>query len=67
MSLLCMLVGHKTQEGVHSGAEYMRWISWSVIDGVGRDHRGLESKCSRCGECYVAGKVHMPKPYEEQR
>lgn len=60
MSLFCRLFGHKPQEGVWSGAEYMRWGNWGAIDGIGRDHRSLEAKCARCEKRYTAGKVHMP-------
>jgi hypothetical protein len=60
MNLFCHLFGHKPQEGVYSGAEYMRWGSWGTVDGIGRDHRSLEAKCARCEKRYTAGKIHMP-------
>lgn len=64
MSVLCKFFGHKPQEGVGSGAEYMRWGNWGAVDGIGRHHHSLEARCARCNEWYSAGKVHMPPEQE---
>lgn len=60
MSLFCKLFGHKPQQDVWSGAEYMRWGNWGTIDGIGREHRSLTARCARCNQHYNAGKVHLP-------
>lgn len=60
MSILCAIFGHKPQEHVHSGAEYMRVMA-SGIDGIGRRHAWLYAECQRCGKEYSAGKCHIPK------
>lgn len=60
MNILCRIFGHKTNEGIYSGAEYMR-ITWRSTDGIGREHAGLMAKCPRCGQQYGAGSVHLPR------
>lgn len=64
MSLLCRLVGHKTQEGVYSGAEYMRARPGST-DHIGREHWYLYAECRRCEAEYLAGKIHGPLKIQE--
>lgn len=60
MSILCILFGHKSREGDHSGGEYMR-VRIGPTDGIGRIHCSLEADCPRCGVKYIAGQIHLPK------
>ena len=63
MSILCDLFGHKSNEGIHSGAEYMR-IRGVQVDGLNRQHAWLQARCPRCGQWYDSGKLHLPMPGE---
>jgi hypothetical protein len=63
MNILCALFGHKSNEQVYSGAEYMT-IRYVQVDGLNRHHACLFVKCPRCGEQYRAGMLHLPKPGE---
>lgn len=65
MSIVCKLFGHGTQQGVHSGAEYMR-VEPFVIDGIGREHAYLRARCPRCDAYYTAGKIHLPARDKER-
>lgn len=60
MSILCDLFGHKSLEGIYSGAEYMK-LTLRGIDGTGREHASLSAQCPRCGQWYKAGAIHLPK------
>jgi hypothetical protein len=59
MSILCLMFGHKPQERIHSGAEYMT-VHPCGVDGINRHHAYLKAECQRCKESYVAGKIHIP-------
>lgn len=59
MNPLCWLFGHRSTEGVHSGAEYMR-VRPTSIDGISREHADLIARCPRCDERYTAGRIHRP-------
>ena len=59
MNLLCLVFGHKSLEGIYSGAEYMRVVPGS-IDGIGREHARLYAHCPRCEREYTAGAIHLP-------
>ena len=60
MSVLCAIFGHKSLEGVYSGAEYITFQRCGV-DGIGREHARLIATCPRCGKKYKAGAIHLPK------
>lgn len=64
MNLLCKLVGHKPQEGVYSGAEYMA-ARHRTTDGIGREHWVLIAQCARCNSTYRAGMLHGPLTTKE--
>lgn len=59
MNILCRIFGHKSNENVYSGAEYMRIFS-AQVDGMGIQHVTLESRCSRCGKWHRSGQLHLP-------
>lgn len=58
MSILCRLFGHKSNEHVYDGGEYMR-IRTGAIDGIGREHATLFATCPRCVQEYRAGQIHL--------
>ncbi len=58
MSILCTLFGHRSNEHVYSGGEYMHVRYGPVVDGIGREHFDLYAKCRRCGKEYRAGRIH---------
>lgn len=66
MSIICWLFGHKPQEGVWSGAEYMKAEIFTT-DGVGREHYNLWADCARCDAKYHAGRVHGPLIRKERK
>lgn len=59
MNLLCLVFGHKSLQGIYSGAEYMRVVP-GAIDGIGREHARLYATCPRCEREYSAGAIHLP-------
>jgi hypothetical protein len=61
MSILCALFGHKSNEDVYDGGQYVRIGSPQVVDGIGRHHATLYARCPRCGREYRAGSIHIPK------
>jgi hypothetical protein len=65
-NILCTLFGHKSLEGVYSGAEYMRVLP-TTIDGIGREHADLYARCPRCGCSYRAGRIHRPNEWRNKR
>ena len=60
MNWVCKVFGHRPD------GWYLDWQSWSAIDGIGREHRGLDATCRRCGERFHVGKVHMPAADREK-
>lgn len=60
MSIICAIFGHKPQEHIHTGAEYMQ-VQEMETDGISRRHARLYAECQRCKVEYVAGKCHLPK------
>lgn len=59
MNILCAIFGHKANEHVYSGGEYMK-VRPGAIDGIGREHATLYACCPRCGAEYRAGQIHRP-------
>lgn len=59
MSILCLLFGHKSNENVYSGGEYMR-ATEGTTDGIGREHWTLYARYPRCDRTYRAGRIHGP-------
>jgi len=57
--LFCSIFGHKTNEKVFTGGEYMT-ISVGPIDGIGREHATLYGTCPRCRKVHRMGKIHRP-------
>lgn len=58
MSFLCSIFGHKPQQNVHSGAEYMR-VTLGPVDGIKRVHCKLTAHCARCEKLYTTGRIHL--------
>jgi len=57
MNLLCEIFGHKSNERVFSGGEYMT-AREGTHDGIGRIHYTLYAQCPRCSATYRAGQIH---------
>lgn len=68
MSILCWAFGHQPQPQLGYGSDmpYLR-VSMFAIDGICRHHARLYARCPRCGEEYVAGKIHIPMDYVRGR
>lgn len=66
MGILCGLFGHKTNERVYSGAEYVD-VVFGPIDGIGREHATLYGKCPRCEGRYRIGQMHRPQEWQEKK
>lgn len=63
MSILCALFGHKSNEDVYNGGEYVRVIVPGYTDNIGREHVWFKAHCRRCDEWYPAGKFHRPQEW----
>lgn len=62
MSILCAIFGHKSNHGIHSGAEYMT-LKARGVDGINRHHYATFSECPRCHVEYKSGMIHIPQEY----
>jgi len=61
MSIWCKIFGHKPPAYSRViGGEYMK-VSLTEVDGIGRQHAHVNAECSRCGENFLVGKIHVPK------
>ncbi len=60
--LTCKLFGHRhAKPGWWGDISYMK-IETRGIDGIGRIHGAAYHKCERCGEHYLAGRLHLNDP-----
>ncbi len=60
--LFCKWFGHKPWSQApyrNAGAEYLHDAGASTVDGIGRPHVWLKAECSRCGQTFQIGKVHL--------
>lgn len=63
MSILCRIFGHSNVHGFSErsgmgGGDYATDVRGPYIDGIGRQHFELMASCPRCGESFLACKVH---------
>ncbi|GAA5785673.1 hypothetical protein [Chitiniphilus shinanonensis] len=65
MKLLCRLFGHQppiySPKGWWSPGEQYGRIVVGRTDGIGRIHAEVQCRCARCGEKFIAARVHLPK------
>jgi hypothetical protein len=59
-NIICWLFGHSNVKNEYIGGEYME-IRHLITDGIGRIHGACYTECSRCGEEFLAGRVHIPR------
>lgn len=66
MNVLCKIFGHKppvyAKSGWHSpGEHYVHSIQRCGVDGTGREHAELYSRCPRCCKVFYLARIHIPE------
>lgn len=56
MSFICKVLGHKRETCYYESDGLLCQISSARLDGIGRAHRYISTKCERCKEQVPLGK-----------